>query len=134
MTSDKYLVFDSGYRGWCNLEATEQKALAAWINYKFPDVNWFHVANEGKRLGAGKELKEMGMKKGVSDVVILTSGECYKFGVIELKRKDRTKSRLQHEQSEFMTKVIRDGGFAAVAYGLDEAKKAFIFYMTGVDS
>lgn len=125
-----YLIFDSGYRGPCNKEDDDGISFYAWVIYHFPEVNIFHVANEsGVSTSAGhiEKRRRKGVTQGVSDYIILTPG-IKSFAVIELKRKDKTKSKVSKDQIEFLDRVVSDGGYAAVAYGLEEAKKAFLQY------
>lgn len=128
----KYHVFDSGYRGPCNLEDDDCASFYLWVNFHHPQVNIFHVTNEFKcTKKQGETLNRKGRKKGVSDYIILTPGHAHPYAVIEGKRKDRTKSAWRDGQREFLNQCADDGGFSAVAYGLDEMKKAFIFYLQG---
>ena len=48
--------------------------------------------------------------------------------MIEAKRRDKSKSRVGKEQSAVLTEMCRLGHYAAIAYGLDELKKATLFY------
>lgn len=128
-------VFDSGYRGDCPKEETEQMAYGTWMKWRFPDILWFHVPNEtGTKSGAQFVLKrqKMGVRKGVSDNVILTAGVNHKCALIELKRRDKTKSKIGKEQMEILHQAHDLGHFAAIAYGADECKKATLFYF-GLD-
>lgn len=130
---NNYLVFDSGYRGDCKTEAAEQTDLAAWIDFNLPWVIWFHVPNEGKRLLSGVINKNMGVKKGVADIIILSQGYLHDCGVIELKRKDKKKSKVSEDQKQFLSRCQSQGIFSALTYGKDEAVKAIKIYFTGSD-
>jgi hypothetical protein len=48
--------------------------------------------------------------------------------MIEAKRRDKSKSRVSKDQSSVLTEMCRLGHYAAIAYGLDELKKATLFY------
>lgn len=125
-----YFIFDSGYRGPCNYEDDDAASFYLWVKQHYPDVNIFHVTNEFKcTKKQGEVLNRKGRKKGVSDYIILTPGKKYPFAVIEAKRRDRTLSQWRDGQREFLNHADKDGGFAAVGYGLDEMKKAFICYL-----
>ena len=130
---NNYLIFDSGYRGDCKTETAEQTDLAAWIDFYLPWVIWFHVPNEGKRLLSGVINKNMGVKKGVADIIILSQGYLHDCGVIELKRKDKRKSKVSSEQNDFLSDCRDEGVFSALCYGKDEAIKAMKIYFTGSD-
>lgn len=124
-------VFDSGYRGDCPKEETDQISYGLWMQHRFPDVLWFHVPNEtGTRSGPQfvEKRRRMGVRSGVSDNVILTRGINHKCGLIELKRRDKTKSKVSKSQNQVLEEAIAEGHFGAVAYGLDEIKKATLFY------
>ena len=70
----------------------------------------------------------MGVRSGVSDNVILTHGINHKCALIELKRRDKTKSKVSKSQTDVLEEAIVEGHFGAIAYGLDEIKKATLFY------
>lgn len=124
-------VFDSGYRGDCPKEETDQISYGLWMQHSFPDVLWFHVPNEtGTRSGPQfiEKRRRMGVRSGVSDNVILTRGINHKCGLIELKRRDKTKSKVSKSQNQVLEETIAEGHFGAIAYGLEEIKKATLFY------
>lgn len=124
-------VFDSGYRGECPLEETDQMAYGLWMQYRFPSALWFHVPNEtGTKSGPQfvEKRRKMGVRSGVSDNVILTNGVNHKCGLIELKRRDKTKSKVSLPQIEVLECAIAEGHFGAIAYGLEELKRATLFY------
>lgn len=124
-------VFDSGYRGDCPKEETDQISYGLWMQHRFPDVLWFHVPNEtGTRSGPQfvEKRRRMGVRSGVSDNVILTRGINHKCALIELKRRDKTKSKVSKSQTDVLEEAIVEGHFGAIAYGLDEIKKATLFY------
>lgn len=130
-----YLVFDSGYRGPCNKEDTDQQAFIAWIRYHCPWVNVFHVPNElnGSKV-QGEIMRRKGKVGGVSDNIILTPGHDKPFAAMELKRRDKTKGKWQPGQREFLNKTADDGGFASVSYGLDCIKNSAKLYLCGSES
>lgn len=128
-------VFDSGYRGVCPLEETDQMEYGLWMQYRFPDALWFHVPNEtGTKSGIQFVLKrqKMGVRKGVSDNVILTHGVNHKCAMIELKRRDKAKSKVSKEQMAILEMAVSEGHFAAIAYGAEQLKIATLFYF-GID-
>ena len=124
-------VFDSGYRGDCPKEEIDQIGYGLWMQHRFPDVLWFHVPNEtGTKSGPQfvEKRRRMGVRSGVSDNVILTHGINHKCGLIELKRQDKTKSKVSKSQTGVLEEAIVEGHFGAIAYGLEEIKKATLFY------
>jgi hypothetical protein len=120
-----YNVYDSGYRGNCPLESAEQVTFFNWIRSEYPDTFGalaFHVRNEGKRTAAqAQKEKAEGMTKGVVDIII--PGKM--TFVCELKRQDKTKSRLPNDEREYLIKAWDNGAFACLCYGYEEAIKAF---------
>lgn len=127
-------TYDSHHRGECRQEWLEQIDCAGWLQFNHPD-RWpliFHVANEltvdKKKPGWAQHLakrQKMGVKNGVSDII--------DFGVIrgafELKRLDRTQSKVTKEQRDFLKAVDESGGFAAICYGFSQFKLAYADYL-----
>lgn len=132
---DSFMIFDSGYRGPCPKEDIEQIKSADWLSYNMPWVNAFHVPNETMaKAHYGEKRRRMGVKGGVSDWVILTPGFYHPFAVPEMKRLDRTKSKISTEQRIFLNHAHSDGGFSFVCYGVDMFKIGIRIYFTGVDN
>lgn len=120
-----YKIYDSDYRGDCPLESAEQQTFFNKIRREFPDTYGklaFHVRNEGKRTKqqAQKEIAE-GMTKGVVDIHIPGSPSF----VCELKRKDKTKSRLPKDEETFLIEAAKLGAFSCLCYGWEQAWLAF---------
>lgn len=132
---DGFLVFDSGYRGPCRKEDLEQIESADWLRYHMPWVNAFHVPNETRsNVQHGEKRRRMGVKGGVSDWIILTPGIHHPYATPEMKRMDRSKSKLSSDQRDFLNQVNGDGGFPFVCYGAEMFKKGIRIYFTGVDN
>ena len=115
----------------CTLkEDTHQINGATFLRVRHPDLNWWHTVNEGKKsMQAALRDEKAGLRKGVSDYVFLIGfGGKYPFGVIELKRTNKSgkakASPVSKEQKEFLKSVRDKGGFAAVAYGFEQFKLA----------
>lgn len=131
MSNQSYLVFGKKQKGKFRPEWAEQIDCFTWISHWYPNLNVFHVPNEIKAsVQYMKKRKDMGVVSGPSDFIILTAGANHPFGVIELKNLSGTISKTQ---KDWLNKVISDGGFAAVAYGLDEFKKAVKTYTGEID-
>lgn len=128
--SDKVFVFDDGYRGACTFEDTDLIAYWMWMQHKFPSVLWFHTPNETKKPTPQylESRRRKGVLDGVSDIVILTPGVNWHKAIIEAKRRDSSLSKWQKGQIPFLNKGADDGAFAAVACGLEQLKKATLFY------
>ena len=73
----------------------------------------------------------MGVKKGVADIVDLCGTDVWRSGVFEMKALNGS---LADEQLEFLEAADARGCFAAVCYGFEEFKKAWIFYLSGLRS
>jgi hypothetical protein len=102
-------VYDSGFRGKCPLEAAEQATFFNRIRREYPDTY-------------GKIATHIKKTKGASDIII----PCSPAFVCELKRKDRTKSTVYDEQIEYLKAAHDLGAFACLAFGVDEAWRAFL--------
>ena len=120
-----FKVYDSGYRGNCPLESAEQITFFNKIRSEYPDTYGklaFHVRNEGKRTqNQIQREKAEGLTTGVVDIII-PGGASF---VCELKRKDKTKSRLSKEEKEYLEISSNLGAYSCVAYGWEQAWKAF---------
>lgn len=124
-------VFDSGYRGECPKEETDQMAYGMWMRYRFPNAIWWHTPNEtgtSARVQFIEKRRKMGVTPGIGDNTIITRGANHRVAMIEAKRRDKTKSRLSQVQRVILESVADEGHFAAIAYGLDELKRATLFY------
>lgn len=80
-----------------------------------PGVVWFHVPNAPRNAIAGAILKRMGMRAGVSDLLLFHRKELF---ALELKRPG---GRATDEQQKFLDDIRQNGGHGVVAEGLDEA-------------
>lgn len=114
------MVFDSGYRGACPVESAEQVTVVNYIRQYCPHV--IHPRNEGKRnrMQALAEKAE-GLTAGASDIIIPGNPAF----VCELKRKDKTKSVVSEDQLNYLMYCSQHGAFACIAYGHEQAIKAF---------
>lgn len=121
-------VYDSGYRGKCRSERMEQIDSMGWVERNHPG-RWalvFHCPSETKGTPSHMQMrKKEGVRAGVSDIIDF--GQIR--GAFELKRLDRTQSRVTKEQREFLQEVADTGGFAAICYGFDQFKKAYADYL-----
>lgn len=130
MITDKgdYLEYYGGPVKACPLEKIDQMNSVSWLRHKYPDYLFWHTVNEGSKHKASAVIDhQMGLLKGVSDILILIGfGGKYPFAAIELKRQGKAQaSPVSKEQREFLAAVRRRGGFAAVAYGFEQFKIAF---------
>ena len=107
---------DTAFRGVCAQESAEQIMFLKWLRYNYPHLAdiAFHVRNEGKRTyqQARRELEE-GLNKGAPDLVI----PCSPPILIELKRRDKTKSRVGKDQLEYLEKAQALGAHVGICLG-----------------
>ena len=126
--------FNSGFKGDCALEDTDQINFTSWFGYQYPHYTtlYFHVVNENMLPVQGRvKAKKKGMKNGVSDILILLKRGQYSGLIIELKRKSKSKSsKVSEHQSNFLFEVSEQGFYCAVCYGFEEAQKCVKKYLT----
>lgn len=108
-------------------ESQIQKAVMRWVRYQYKIRNFvIHIPNEGKRTPTyGKMLKDMGMKKGVSDLFIAMPSRDYHGAWIEIKRE---KGRLTKEQEHFLELMKANGYFVSVCYGYNQTIEKIAWY------
>lgn len=104
-------------------EHIEQVRLVNWFrdNFKEPDYIIFAVPNGGTR-GAreASNLKDEGVKSGVSDLVILTHDK-----VIFLEMK-KVNGKLSKEQIKFNSNVEYLGYVSIIGYGATDASEKIL--------
>ena len=116
------------WRGVCPPESMEQITFFNRLRREYPET-WgrlaLHPRNEqqlrGGQHGALLKQRAEGMTLGSSDIVIpgLPTFVC------EMKRRDRTKSKWQPGQLEYLGTAAEAGAFACVALGHEAAWQAF---------
>lgn len=107
-------------------ETKEQITLAAFLNqikYNGRKLQWAAIPNGGKRdKRTAAILKKMGVKSGLSDILIFDSPPNYplmKGAALELKKLKGGK--VSPEQIEWLTYFENNRWVAGVAEGLDQA-------------
>ena len=119
---------DRAFRGDCPQEAAEQVTFFSQLRKRHPalaDVA-LHPRNEGKRTAQqAQRHKAEGMNTGASDVVI---PGCPSL-IIEIKRRDHTKSKWQPGQLEYLEACQARGCIIAVALGWEAAMEAVEAYV-----
>ncbi len=111
---------DDSFRGDCPLESAEQVSFLAILKTEYPDLAAIavHVRNEGKRTKhQAHRQKQEGLNTGASDIII----PCSPPIVIELKRRDHTKSSISAKQIAYLARAQRLGARACVALGASAA-------------
>lgn len=111
-------------------EADEQVELCKWCNEH--SVLFMHIPNEAKRSKRmGAELIRQGMQKGFPDNFIPMANNGYHGLFIELKRRDKSKSRVSPEQKEWIDKLNSEGYCAEICYGAANAIDIIEKYLSG---
>lgn len=117
-------TYDSGYRGDCRTERCEQIDAISWLAFNFPErfPLIFHCPGETKASPQHMQMRaKEGVKAGVPDIIDLGAT----VGLFELKRKDKSKSRVSTEQKNILSSAADSGHFSAVCYGFEEFKRAY---------
>ena len=126
-------VFGSqDYRGECPQELAEQITFFQWLQRAHPELHRIavHPRNEGKRSyqQARMQRLEGALNAGAPDVMIPVAPAL----LIEIKRKDHTKSRWQPAQLEYLKAAHDQGAFVCVALGHEAAKEAVQCYLKSI--
>lgn len=104
----------------------------SWVNYHHPDLWFFHPVNEGMMPPQYREkLIQMGMRKGVNDLITQMPRSGFSGGTFELKRPQGVPSDVTKEQAEYLSAVRAAGGFSAACFGVDAFRRAVKYYLTG---
>lgn len=113
-------------------EGMEQATLFSILAVKYPEAARlaFHVPNGGHRhISVAAEMKRQGVKAGVSDIVLPMARGGW-FGLfIEFKATPPNDSRVSPEQNAFLVRVEREGYYATVCRGLDDALRVIEQYL-----
>lgn len=96
-----------------------QKTVMQWVRLQGLGGVVFHIPNQGKRsMRYGKQLKDMGMRPGVSDLFIARSSGKYHGAWIELKS---ATGRITPEQKHFLSDMQEEGYFTAICWSIEDA-------------
>lgn len=114
------------------LEAEEQVALVNCSNMRQWGTYFFHVPNERVNKLEAIRGKQQGVRAGVPDNWLILRREYadtkYSGLVIELKRRNATKSALKLEQQIWLAKVGGQGFLSMVCAGAEQAILALDAY------
>ena len=117
-------IYDSGYRGDCPSERVEQINVMGWLEKNHPE-RWpliWHTPGETKASPQHMAMrKKEGVRAGIADVIDFGAVR----GAFELKRRDRTKSKVSKEQIAHLEAVDASGGFAAICYSFEQFLLAY---------
>jgi len=126
-----------GGKNYSPTEAQIQAALFEWAAYNlmnFPELKLLHaIPNGGSRHPAeAANLRRQGVKPGVSDICLPAARRGYHGIYIELKA---AKGKLRPAQKLWLAAVSREGFYATVCRGTDEAIALLSWYLapTGAD-
>lgn len=116
-------------------EAAEQARLIKWASRKavrdlMPALRWlFHVPNGGKRDSfTGGQMKAMGVKPGVPDLLLpVRSGACPGL-VIEMKNPDGS-GRASDEQLEWLAHFTEQEWATAICNTAEHARQVLCEYL-----
>lgn len=119
------------------VENLHQIDCASHWRKHWKDVAICHIVNESADLPAQyrSQLRQMGLEKGASDIQVNHRSHCGRFGfaAVELKRATKTlASAVSEEQSEWLVKSIKGGGFGVVCYGWKSFMIFMRWYLDGV--
>lgn len=123
-------TYGGTYRGPCRSEDCEQIDFMSWLEVHHPERYplCFHVPNEIRASAQYmQKRKKMGVKPGVADTVD-TNGPV--IGFFEMKRLDRTKSKVSKDQRDFLAAADARGHFTAICYGCEAAKEAYADFLS----
>lgn len=110
-------------------ETILQINLVSWLSHNYPDIaeDVFSTSNERKcSVQQGRIFKRMGVKRGVSDLMIAVPMNGYHGLFLELKEAN---GKLSKEQKEFIERMTARGYKATWALGLENAKKVIVEYL-----
>lgn len=126
-------TYDSNYRGECRTERCEQIDSISWLSFNYPErfPLIFHCPGETKASPQHMQMRDKeGVKAGPPDIIDLGGI----VGLFELKRLDRTKSKVSKEQKEFLRAGADAGHFVAICYGFEQLKLAYTDYLAFIAS
>jgi len=114
---------DRSFRGLCPKETAEQVTFFAMVRKSHPRSPILHIRNEGIRTAyqISKEKSE-GLITGAADIIGIGSPTL----VIELKRKDHTKSKYGDGQLDFLYSCQNLGARVSVCLGHEAAYNEFL--------
>ena len=124
-------IYDSGYRGECRTERCEQIDSISWLAFNYPErfPLIFHCPNETQAKAQYMQMRaKEGVKPGPPDIIDLGGV----VGLFEMKRLDRTKSKVSKEQKTFLQAGADAGHFVVICYGFEQFKLAYADYLVFV--
>lgn len=115
-----------------HLEDTLQKSVVQWFDYQYPQykLRLHHSPNGGKRnaIEAAK-FKQMGVRAGFPDLILLVPNKLYPFLGIELKTKS---GRQTENQKAYQREFESIGAKYVIVRSLDDFIKIVTDYLDDV--
>lgn len=112
---------------WFTKEDHFATAVATYIRSQYPGLNWWHTPNESKRTPLQQlKIVSLGVRAGVSDIIIISNKIGEKGLVMELKIKPNI---LTAEQSKFVNDMMACGWDIAIEYNLNGAMQTIDNYV-----
>jgi hypothetical protein len=123
-------------------EHDEQVLLVQWADRTQDPRTGDHVGaylsavpNAGKRSArAGARLKSEGLRPGYPDLIFDVACRGYHGLRIEMKRRGAPESDVRPNQREWLERLNKNGYFAYVARGFEEARELILWYLGIGDS
>lgn len=123
---NEYLQRVKPFSPYLGSEDSFQTSVARYLDSL--KLLWFHCPNGGSRNKIeGAKLKGMGVKKGVSDVIICEPRLQYSGMIIELKV---GRNKVSPEQLEFLDNMKARGWRTLISYSLDEVMQEVDQYIS----
>lgn len=111
-------------------EEVEQIALVRWASYQNFYPYFFAIPNGGYRNKVtAVRLKAQGVRAGVSDLMLALPSKGKHGLFLEMKRRDRSKSRVSGEQKMFLEQQEAVGYETRVAYGWEHGVEIIENYL-----
>ena len=118
----------SGYRKYLKEEDLLQEACVVYLKLQYPKMVHFHVPNEGKRTKFERfKAKVLGIRPGVSDLIIIEPNKDYNGLAIEFKSK---KGNPTLAQKKFLIDVKEKRFLPKVIDNFDDFKELIDFYVS----
>lgn len=111
-------------------ESQEQQRLVLKLRWNHSELEFFAIPNGGKR-GKGEARKQVleGVEKGTPDIFIAEPRGEFSGLFLELKRREKSKSKTSNEQIIKHQRLLDRGYQVKVCYGAAHAYKEILAYL-----
>jgi hypothetical protein len=107
-----------------------QRSVAQWLNLQYPNLLWWHTPNEGKRSKFEQWLaKILGIRAGVSDIIILHPNKQFHGIAMELKV---APNKATSAQLKFLKQAEQAGFYTCIAYNIEEVMQIISSYLRDI--